>query len=196
MNAEMIHYLIEQRRSVGLLSEPAPSNEQLITALQMASYAPDHRCLQPTQFVIVKREQRENFAQVLIDSVRADKGEINEIQMERIQQQVMRAPMLVLAFTKIQQNEKVPAFEQLLSTGAAVQNVLLSLQAQGFATMWRTGEWVHSDYLKQYFGFSAEDYLSAIIYIGSATRTIPPRTVEPQADFIRTLQQFPLPTAN
>lgn len=196
MTAEIIHSIIEQRRSVGLLSEPAPSNEQLMMALQMASYAPDHRHLQPTQFIIVEREQRENFAQILIDSVRADKGEINEIQMERIQQQVMRAPMLVLAFTKIQQNEKVPAFEQLLSTGAAVQNVLLSLQAQGFATMWRTGEWVHSEYLKQYFGFSAEDYLSAIIYIGSAMRAIPSRTVEPRADFIRTLPQFPLPTAN
>lgn len=196
MTAEIIHSIIEQRRSVGLLSEPAPSNEQLMMALQMASYAPDHRHLQPTQFIIVEREQRENFAQVLIDSVRADKGEINEIQMERIQQQVMRAPMLVLAFTKIQQNEKVPAFEQLLSTGAAVQNVLLSLQAQGFATMWRTGEWVHSDYLKQYFGFSSEDYLSAIIYIGSAMRAIPSRTVEPRADFIRKLPQFPLPTAN
>lgn len=196
MSAELMHHIIEQRRSVGLLSEPAPSLEQLMTALQMAQYAPDHRCLQPTQFVIVEREQRGNFAQVLIDSMRADKGEINEIQMERIQQQVMRAPMLVLAFTKIQQNEKVPAFEQLLSTGAAVQNVLLSLQAQGFATMWRTGEWVHSDYLKQYFGFSAEDYLSAIIYIGSAMRAIPSRTVEPRADFIRTLPQFPLPTAN
>ncbi|WLF85025.1 nitroreductase [Moraxella sp. ZY210820] len=196
MNAEIIHDLIEQRRSVGLLHDPAPSNEQLMMALQMAQYAPDHRCLQPTQFIIVEREQRKNFAQILIDSLRADKGEADEIQMERIQQQVMRAPMLVLAFTKIQQNEKVPAFEQLLSTGAAVQNVLLSLQAQGFATMWRTGEWVNSDYLKQYFGFNSEDYLSAIIYIGSATRAIPPRTVEPQVDFIRTLPQFPQPTAN
>lgn len=188
---DIVHEIIEQRRSMGILAEPAPSEEQLMLALNMAQFAPDHRRLKPTRFVIVNSHQREHFADILVNSIRYEYGDIESAMIEKIHQQVLRAPMIVLAFTQIQVDEKVPAFEQLLSTGAAIQNVLLSLQAQGFASMWRTGEWVKSTYIKQYFGLTAEDYLSAILYIGTATRQLPPRPNDINPQFIKSIEQFP-----
>lgn len=187
-----LHQLMEQRRSMGILTDPAPTLEQLNTALTMAKFAPDHRHLHPTRFVIVQSEQRYHLVDILVHSVRKSEREITQSQIDKIQQQILRAPMIVLAFTRIQQHEKVPAFEQLLSTGAAMQNVLLSLQAQGFSTMWRTGEWVNSTTLKQHFGLTTDDYLSAILYIGTTTRTLSPRPEYDDAQFIQFVEQFPL----
>lgn len=186
MEHHIVHDTIQQRRSIGVLVEPAPSMEQLQFALTMAWSAPDHRRLKPTQFVIIPTEQRAAFAEVLVKTYQHDLGDAADpVQIEKIRQQPFRAPILVLAFTKIKPHEKVPTFEQLLSTGAAIQNVLLSLHAQGFASMWRTGALVESSYLKQYFGLTEQDYIAGIIYIGSAPRALPPRPDDLTDEFIR-----------
>ncbi len=185
---QIVHDTIQQRRSVGVLTEPAPTQQQLLHALQSAWFAPDHRRLKPTRFVVIETEQRQAFAEVLVQAFLHDNQAdetFEPAQQQKIRQQVLRAPLLVLALTKIQQHEKVPAFEQLLSTGSAVQNVLLSLQAQGFASMWRTGHLVESTYLKQALGLTAEDYISGILYIGSASRELPVRDDTIDEHFIR-----------
>ena len=82
---------------------------------------------------------------------------------------------MVLALTQFQPHPKVPNFEQTLSTGAAIQNFLLSLQVQGFSTMWRSGAVVESNLFKQLLGLTKDDLISGIIYIGTAVKAIPAR---------------------
>ena len=131
---EIIHHNIHQRQSIGQLIEPAPNTQQLEQAVQAALTAPDHHRLKPTRFVIVTAEQRAAFGEHLAKAL-ADLGEADPAQLDRVKQHPFRAPLLVLALTSIQDHPKVPHFEQILSTGAAIQNFLLSLQAQGFASM-------------------------------------------------------------
>ena len=114
----------------------------------------------------------------------ADLGQTEAAQLERVKNHPFRAPLLVLALTKIQEHPKVPVFEQILSSGAAVQNFLLSLQAQGFSTMWRSGAVVESQHFKQALGLNAQDYISGIIYIGTAVKAIPPRAEIQSSDFV------------
>lgn len=135
---QAVHDNIHQRQSIGHLVEPAPSHEQLDIAFQAALTAPDHHRLKPTQFIVVEGQQREAFGQLLAQSI-ADLGESDPVQIERVKHHPFRAPILVLAVTKFQDHPKVPFFEQTLSSGATIQNLLLSLQAQGFATMWCSG---------------------------------------------------------
>lgn len=169
-----VHDNIHQRQSIGHLVEPAPNPQQLEIAFQAALTAPDHHRLKPTHFIVVGAEQRAAFGQVLVDAMR-DLGELDEQQVERVRHHPMRAPLLVLAVTRFQQHAKVPPFEQTLSTGAAIQNFLLSLQAQGFATMWRSGAVVESHLLKRQLGLKDQDLISGIIYIGTAFKAIAPR---------------------
>jgi len=102
-------------------------------------------------------------------------GEVDPVQVERIKHHPFRAPLLVLAVTQFQDHPKVPFFEQTLSSGAAIQNFLLSLQAQGFATMWRSGAVVESKLFKQLLGLSERDLISGIIYVGTAAKEIAAR---------------------
>jgi len=177
-NIETIHQNIHQRQSIGQLVEPAPNSEQLEKAVQAALTAPDHHRLKPTCFVIITPEQRAAFGEQLANAL-ADLGETDSSQLDRVKQHPFRAPMLVLALTTIQDHPKVPHFEQILSTGAAIQNFLLSLQAQGFASMWRSGAVVESNWLKQQLGLKEQDIIAGIIYVGTAAKVIPPRARTP-----------------
>lgn len=170
-----VHENIHQRQSIGHLIEPSPNAAQLEIAFQAALTAPDHHRLKPTHFIVVKGQQREMFGELLMDAVR-DLGDQDEAQIERVKQHPLRAPLLVLAVTRFQEHPKVPEFEQTLSSGAAIQNLLLSLQAQGFSTMWRSGAVVESKLLKRKLGLQEHDLISGIIYVGTAFKAIPPRT--------------------
>ena len=171
---DMVHFNIHQRQSIGHLVEPAPNAEQLEKAFQAALTAPDHHRLKPTRFVVIPNDQREAFGELLSQAI-ADLGETDQSQLDRVKNHPFRAPLLVLALTEFKPHPKVPDFEQTLSTGAAIQNFLLSLQVQGFSTIWRSGAVIESRLFKQALGLAAEDLISGIIYIGTAVKAIPAR---------------------
>ena len=172
---EIVHQNIHQRQSIGHLVEPAPNAAQLEQAFQAAMTAPDHHRLKPTRFVVIPATEREAFGDLLSQAL-ADTGQTEEAQLERVKNHPFRAPLLVLALTKLQDHPKVPHFEQILSSGAAVQNFLLSLQSNGYSTMWRSGAVVESKLFKQALGLTEADLISGIIYIGTAVKAIPART--------------------
>ena len=188
-NIETIHQNIHQRQSIGHLIEPAPNSLQLEKAFQAALTAPDHHRLKPTRFVIIAPEQRAAFGDYLAQAL-ADLGETDAAQLERVKHHPFRAPMLVLALTTLQDHPKVPHFEQILSSGAAIQNFLLSLQAQGFASMWRSGAVVESNWLKQQLGLNTQDLISGIIYIGTAAKAIAPRAAIDSEAFVKVWQSL------
>lgn len=171
---DIVHQNMHQRQSIGHLLQPAPNTEQLELAFQAALTAPDHHRLKPTKFVVISPEQREAFGELLSQAL-VDLGETEIAQIERVKNHPLRAPLLVLALTTLQDHPKVPHFEQILSSGAAIQNFILSLQVQGFSTIWRSGAVVKSVLLKEALGITAHDLVSGIIYIGTAAKAIAPR---------------------
>jgi len=180
---EVVHQNIHQRQSIGHLVEPAPNAMQLEQAFQAALTAPDHHRLKPTRFVIIPVSEREAFGELLSKAL-ADTGQTEGAQLERVKHHPFRAPLLVLALTQLQDHPKVPHFEQILSSGAAVQNFLLSLQSEGFSTMWRSGAVVESVLFKQALGLAVDDLISGIIYIGTAVKAIPPRAEIQTSEFV------------
>ncbi len=187
VSQDLIHQNMHQRQSIGQLIEPAPNAEQLQLAFAAALTAPDHHRLKPTRFVVVEPEQRAAFGELLAQAL-TDLGESEAAQIERVKNHPFRAPLLVLALTEFQDHPKVPYFEQTLSSGAAIQNFLLSLQAQGFATMWRSGAVIESTHFKTALGLKPTDLISGIIYIGTAAKAIPPRQPIVVSDFVTTWQ--------
>lgn len=180
---DLVHQNIHQRQSIGHLVEPAPNAAQLEQAFLAALAAPDHHRLKPTRFVIIPEDQRDAFGELLSQSL-ADLGQTETAQLERVKHHPYRAPLLVLALTQFVNHPKVPYFEQTLSTGAAIQNFLLSLQAQGFSTMWRSGAVVESKYFKHVLNLADNDLISGIIYIGTAVKAIAPRAEVKTEEFV------------
>ena len=53
------------RRSIGRLTEPAPSPDELDTILRAAAAAPDHLELRPWRFVVLQGDAKVDFGKVL-----------------------------------------------------------------------------------------------------------------------------------
>ncbi|SUD91103.1 nitroreductase family protein [Psychrobacter phenylpyruvicus] len=185
---EQVINWIKSRRSIGNLTIPAPKENQVEAAIACAMTAPDHKKLQPWRFIITEGQRRHALGRALLAAAEAkalrEGIELDERTIEKTLKMPLRAPMIITVVTRMQYHEKVPAFEQLLSTGAAVQNLLLALKAQGFNTVWRTGTLANEPAVKSYFNVGSEDYVAAFVYVGSTHCQMPSRGEIDTVDFI------------
>lgn len=170
---------IKSRRSIGNLTIPAPTQEQIRAAIECAATAPDHKKLRPWRFIITEGNARHAFGRALVAAAEAQATALGETLSDKDRQKTanlpLRAPMIVTVVTQMQAHKKVPPFEQMLSAGAAVQNLILALQAQGFSTVWRTGLLCNEPAVKEYFGVGADDCVTAFVYTGSSPCDNPER---------------------
>ena len=170
---------INSRRSMGNLDAPAPTHAQVETAIGCATTAPDHKKLRPWRFIVTQGEARHQLGQALVAAAQAKavrEGEaLSEKDIEKTHSMPLRAPMIITVVTNIQAHKKVPSFEQMLSAGAAVQNLILALKAQGFSTVWRTGLLCNEPAVKAYFDVGPDDYVTAFVYTGTSPKNEPAR---------------------
>ena len=175
---EMIGW-INSRRSMGNLDAPAPTPAQVKTAIGCAATAPDHKKLQPWRFIVTEGDARHELGNALAEAAQAQavqEGEaLSKKDIEKAHNMPLRAPMIITVVTKIQAHKKVPPFEQMLSAGAAVQNLILALKSQGFSTVWRTGLLCNEPAVKAYFDVGPDDYVTAFVYTGTSFKDEAPR---------------------
>lgn len=170
---------IHARRSVGNLTLPMPNPQELQEVLMSAMAAPDHKQLKPWRFWVLTENALVSFGEILLQATQLEAEKSNqildELTIKRTLNTPLRAPMIIAIATQPKYHEKVPEFEQILSTGAAAQNMLLTLESLGYKSVWRTGLLCNHPVVKSYFGLSEDDTLCGFIYTGSSDVQIPPR---------------------
>ena len=170
---------IKSRRSIGNLSIPAPTESQIKAAIDCAVTAPDHKKLRPWRFIVTQGNARHDLGRAFVAAAEAQAAqegeELSDKSRKKTYNMPLRAPVIITVVTHMQVHKKVPPFEQMLSAGAAVQNLILALQAQGFSTVWRTGLLANEPAVKAYFNVGADDYVTAFVYTGSSPCDMPTR---------------------
>lgn len=156
------------RVSQGKLVEPAPDATALDAAFACALRAPDHRVLRPWRYLVLRGDALRQLGEVFVDASRAANPDLDANDVERLRKMPLRAPLIVVAVTVHKPDPKVPDEELLLSSGAAVQNFMLALHAQGFATMWRTGPLAKAPLVRAALGLTGQESISGFIYAGTA----------------------------
>ncbi|WP_230408962.1 nitroreductase family protein [Zooshikella harenae] len=157
---------LHTRVSFPRLSEPAPSEAQLEAIYQAALRAPDHAMLRPWRFLTITGEQRSQLGQLLVEAAKLASPQLTDAEENKLLQAPLRAPLLVAVICSPRFHEKVPELEQLLSTAAAVQNMLLAAHALGVGAMWRTGLISYHEHVKQGLGLRNTEKLLGFIYMG------------------------------
>lgn len=166
---------IKSRRSIGNLVAPAPTREQVEQAIEVALSAPDHKDLNPYRFIVLENQALNTLGTALKNAAIAQ-GETDEKTLKKAENMPLRAPMIIACVTDFKPHDKVPHWEQIAASSCAVQNLLLALSAQGFATVWRTGPLANAPEVKRYFNVTADNQVIAFVYVGTAVSTIPPRS--------------------
>lgn len=167
------------------LIAPGPDDAQLRQILEVALRTPDHGKLAPWRFVIVPQDKREKLAEVLEAAYRAEKPEAGRLEIEAMHQFAQQAPTLVVALSKPVAGSKIPVWEQELSAGAAIMNLLHATHALGFAGGWLTGWPSFNDDVRDAFG-SADERLAGFVFIGTPSRALEERPRPDYNDIVST----------
>ena len=81
---------------------------------------------------------------------------------------LMLSWMIIAAATRYTEHPKVPKVEQIQSAACAVHAMQMAAFAQGFAGIWRSGNYAQCDVVKQGLGFSPDEELVGFLYLGSS----------------------------
>jgi nitroreductase len=163
--------LLFRRRSIGRLTEPAPTDGELTTILKAAAAAPDHGELKPVRFFVLRGASKDDFGDVLADAylrrVEALGGEPVPAKLEKERTKLGRAPIVVIVAAAHRHDDKIPWADQLGAAYAASENALLAATALGYGSMWRTGDPSFDVNVKRALGLDEHDAIAAFLYIGT-----------------------------
>ncbi|MBB5212007.1 nitroreductase family protein [Microbulbifer hydrolyticus] len=163
---------LHNRVSIGGLTEPAPDGQQREAIFRAALRAADHGNLRPWRFLVVEGDARARMGELYLKA--SETGEpLSETQRERTLAMPLRAPMVIVAITRLQDHPKVPFDEQRMSTAGAVQAMLTAAFAQGVGAYWRTGALAENRAVARGLGLADNEEISGFIYMGTPQK--PPR---------------------
>jgi len=168
------------------LGEPAPAGRDLDAILRAGVAAPDHGGLRPWRFVLVRGTARERLGDLFADAARARDPRLDDAAVEKQRSKPLRAPLLIAVAARVDpENPKIPAIEQVLSAGAAAQQMQLAATAQGYGSVWLTGANAHDARVAEALGLDFDDRIVAFLYMGTrlAAAAAPPARPDP-AEFV------------
>ncbi len=166
----MTHPLVEMicnRVSYPRLTEPAPDQDVLENIYRSALRAPDHMLLRPWRYLVIQGDARVALGQLFCDAALADDPQVSISQQEKFRTMPMRAPMIVVGIAKPSPHPKVPLEEQLVSCGVGMGYMLLSLQAEGFGGIWRTGPLASDETVRAGLGVKEHETIVGFLYLGT-----------------------------
>lgn len=158
---------LQNRVSHAILTEPAPDKAALDQCYIAAFRAPDHAYLRPWRFIEVSGEQRARLGKLMGQAILAADPNASEAVVTKAENGPLRAPLVIIAVAHIQDHPKVPAWEQVVATGCAAQNIVTAAYAQGYGAVWRTGALADSAYLVEALGLEKTDKIVGFLYLGS-----------------------------
>lgn len=161
------------------LIAPGPDEGQLRAILEIALRTPDHGKLAPWRFVIVPQHRRDILAQLLESAYRAEKPDAGRLELEAMHQFAHQAPTLVVALSAPVAGSKIPAWEQELSAGAAIMNLLHASHALGFAAGWLTGWPAYNEDVRAAFA-TGDEKIAGFVFIGTPGK---PQEERPRPDY-------------
>jgi nitroreductase len=84
----------------------------------------------------------------------------------------------------LREHRNVPAIEQVVSAGAAAQNILVAAHALGYGGFWRTGAAAYDSGIKEALGLRAQDAIVGFLYLGTVAVPAPSLPRSAPAEFV------------
>jgi nitroreductase len=168
--------LLLTRRSVKALAEPGPTPDELEAILTAAARVPDHKALAPWRFIVFEGEARRQFGEMLADELqKTEKEPPSPVRLDTERNRLLSAPLTIAVVSRVRETPGAPEWEQVLSAGAACQNLVIAANALGFGTQWVTRWFAYSPGVRARMGLADNERIAGFIHIGSIGERQPDR---------------------
>ena len=167
-NGEFIDFLLSRRSVIAnLIKGPGPTEEDLQKIVQAAMRVPDHGRLEPWRMLVLRDQAREELGHVLKEAFVKENPKATEVQVNYEQNRLTRAPVVVAVVSKVLKDHKIPEWEQILSSGAACQTMLIAAQSMGYAAQWLTEWYAYHPAVNEALNLEENERIAGFVYIGS-----------------------------
>ena len=190
MNPSTIDLLLKRRSVLARdLVPPGPRPDEIRTILQAGLRVPDHGRAEPWRIQVLDKSAQLALGEFSAELYRREHSGAAKIMIDLERQRPQRSPtLLVVAFRPNERKlAKVPEVEQILSTGAVCQNILIATQALGYRAQWLTDWPAYHPELRRYLGHDENTRIAGFIHIGTAAA---PAKERPRPDFDAIVSQW------
>ncbi|NCC23121.1 MAG: nitroreductase [Alphaproteobacteria bacterium] len=164
---ELLDYLLQRRTVEAVnLGEPGPTPDDIERILTAAARVPDHGRMFPWYFLVIEGEARAQIGGVLRKAYPEEDPAAAEAKIDLESEKFLRAPLVIGVISRIRKGRH-PMFEQILSAGAACQNLVLAANALGFATHWLSEWYAYNETVREALGLDERDNVAGFISIGT-----------------------------
>lgn len=182
---QALDFLLTRRSAkAAAMTGPGPDPEEMAKILAAAARVPDHGKLAPWRFIVFDGNARTQIGAFLAETRKAEEP-LTEEQIARERDRFLRAPVVVAVVSRVSTQTKVPEWEQILSAGAACQNLLLAAHAQGYVATWLTEWYAYHTKVLAHLGLTDGERIAGFLYIGHSSVELTERPRPVQSDIVR-----------
>lgn len=161
---------IRRRRSVRQYKPDAVPVSDIEKVLQAANWAPSARNTQPWHFIVARGEKKEKFARLygqIIERGLPPAGQRTPDQERRLEsaRTLGKAPVVIVALTQ-RGDDPGRIKGSVVSTAAAVENLILAATALGLGTCWMLGPLAEEAKVREIFSIGPEWEIVATTPLG------------------------------
>src|SRR5215471_2161638 len=161
---------IKNRRSIGKMTPEQPTYQQIERILEAATHAPNHHHVEPWKFIVLTGKAREQLGAVMAESLAArletTTSEKAQAALNKERNKLLRSPVVIVVAAEQPDRPEVLEIENIEAVAAAVQNMLLTAEELGLASMWRTGIAAYDQQVKKWLGLTQDEHIVAFVYLG------------------------------
>jgi nitroreductase len=169
MTNQTINHLLTRRSvSANSLGEPGPSAGEIEQILNAAARVPDHKKLVPWRFLLFEGDARTEFGRILADICKSEAKDPSQFRLETEANRFLRAPLVIAVISRVVKNAAAPEWEQVLSAGAACQNMLIAATSLGYGAQWITEWYGYSQGVRAALKLADNERVAGFVYIGTA----------------------------
>jgi nitroreductase len=161
------------RHSVAKMRDEPVSRSLIEEVLCAAVQAPNHYRVRPWRFFVLQGDARVRLGEVMANSLKRRSPETGEGALAAERAKPLRAPVVIAVAVDPPAEPKVIEIENILASGAAVENLLIAANALGLGAMWRTGPAAYDPEVKAFLGLEAQQHIIAFVYLGYPDGDVP-----------------------
>lgn len=181
---EALNLLLTRRSAkAAAMTGPGPAPEEIEIILTAAARTPDHGKLFPWRFLLFESEARARFGRMLVEVL----SESETLSPAREAQEIgrfLRAPVVIGVVSRTRSDVPIPEWEQILSAGAACQNLLLAAHALGYVAAWLTEWFAYDRRVLERIGLDANERIAGFVHIGRPAVPLAERPRPALADIV------------
>lgn len=164
------HQALLTRRTIHNFSSTSVDPSAIGRALHAAHHAPCHRLTWPWIFHLIGPETRRALCEIAIGE-KQRRAELSEAQRDANRRAWSAPPVLIVVSSRRDPRPDVDD-ENYAASCVAVQNLMLSLHADGVGSKWSTGGAMHSADAHPLLGLTPDEHrLVGQVWVGHAAAT-------------------------